>query len=185
MAPYGGIGGCGAMAVALSGCLQNPDEGGAAGAGLEGYVDNAQSDDDGEVTILGAFGGVEQEAFEASVAAFEEESGIDIKYTADQDFTTTIKTRVGSGDSPDIGLFPQPGGIAEFVDDGAVQPIDTYLDYDALDDTLVPGFLDFARFNGRVYGAPDADGGQERRLLPEEGVGGGRLPRELRDATRT
>ena len=147
----------GLMAVgslALTGCLQNPDDSGAAGAGLEGYVDNAQTDGDGSVTILGAFGGTEQEAFEASLAAFEEESGIDVNYTADQDFTTTIKTRVQSGDSPDIGIFPQPGGIAEFVDSGSVQPIDTFLDYDALDDTLVPGFLDFARFNGRVYAAP-------------------------------
>jgi len=148
------IGTAAVMAVALSGCLQNPDENSASGAGLEGFVDNAQTDDDGEVTVLGAFGGVEQEAFEASVKEFEDESGIDVKYTADQDFTTTIKTRVGSGDSPDIGLFPQPGGIAEFVGDGAVQPVDTYLDYDVLNDSLVPGFLDFARFDGRVYAAP-------------------------------
>jgi len=142
------------LAVTLSGCLQDPDESSESGAGLEGFVDNSQTDDDGEVTILGAFGGTEQEAFEASVKEFEDESGIDIKYTADQDFTTTIKTRVGSGDSPDVGLFPQPGGIQEFVDSSAVQPIDSYLDYNTLDDTLVPGFMDFARFDGRVYAAP-------------------------------
>ncbi|WP_374456107.1 ABC transporter substrate-binding protein [Nocardioides sp.] len=142
------------LAVGATGCLQPSNGGAGAGAGLEGYVDNAQADGDGEVTVLGAFGGTEQEAFEASIKAFEDESGIDVKYTADQDFTTTIKTRVGSGDSPDIGLFPQPGGIAEFVEDGAVQPIDTFLDYDNLDRTLVPGFLDFARFDGRVYAAP-------------------------------
>jgi alpha-glucoside transport system substrate-binding protein len=142
------------VALGTAGCLQNPAGSGEAGAGLEGYVDNAQTDGDGTVRILGAFAGSEQEAFEESLAAFEEESGISVEYTGDQDFTTTIKTRVDSGDSPDIGLFPQPGGIAQFVDGGAVQPIDTYLDYDALDGTLVPGFLDFARFDGRVYAAP-------------------------------
>ena len=31
-------------------------------------------------------------------------------YTSDQDFTTTILLKVNSGDAPDIGLFPQPGG---------------------------------------------------------------------------
>lgn len=143
-----------AVAVLTTGCLQSPNEASGSGAGLEGYVDNSQSDGDQVVTVLGAFGGVEEDAFNDSLAAFEEESGIDVKYTADQDFTTTIKTRVGAGDSPDIGIFPQPGGLAEFVDSGDVQPIDTFLDYDALDDTLVPGFLDFARFNGRVYAAP-------------------------------
>ena len=147
--------GVGALtAFALSGCLQDPNESGSAGAGLEGYVDNASTDDDGEVTILGAFGGTEQEDFEASLEAFEEESGIDIQYTADTDFTTTIKQRVRSGDTPDIGFFPQPGGLLELAADGYVQPIDTFLDYDSLDDSLVPGFLDAARLNGRVFGAP-------------------------------
>lgn len=148
------VGGAGLIALALSGCLQNPNSTDGGSGGGEFVANNAQADGDGVVTILGAFGGDEQKAFEASVKDFEDESGIDIQYTADQDFTTTIKTRANSGDAPDIGVFPQPGGLAEFVDDDAVQPIDTFLDYDALDATLVPGFLDFARFNGRVYGAP-------------------------------
>ena len=104
--------------------------------------------------ILGAFGGDEQEAFEASLAEFEQSSGIDVQYVSDQDFTTTIKQKVNSGDAPDIGLFPQPGGLLEFAADGKVQPIDTYLDYDAIDRSLVPGFLEAARYKGRIYGAP-------------------------------
>ena len=64
--------------------------------------------------------------------SFEEESGIDIKYTEDTDFTTTIKTRVAAGDTPDIGFFPQPGGSARARRPTAtIQPIDTFLDYDA------------------------------------------------------
>ena len=77
-----------------------------------------------------------------------------MQYVSDQDFTTTIKQKVNSGDAPDIGLFPQPGGILEFAADNKVQPIDTYLDYDAIDRSLVPGFLEAARYKGRVYGAP-------------------------------
>ncbi len=140
-------------ATALTGCLQQPG-GGGSGEGLNGYVDNASTDGDNKVTILGAFGGVEAENFEKSLAQFEKDSGIDIAYTPDSDFTTTIKQKVRSGDTPDIGLFPQPGGLLELAGQGYVQPIDTYLDYDKLDSTLVPGFLDAARLNGRVYGAP-------------------------------
>ncbi len=142
------------VAVTTTGCLQSPNEGGAAAAGLEGYVDNAQPDGDGKVTVLGAFCGDEQKAFVGSLTAFEEESGIDIEYTCDSDYTTTIKTKVDSGDAPDIGFFPQPGGLFQFAEEGAVQPIDTFLDYDALDASLVPGFLESARYKGRVYGAP-------------------------------
>jgi alpha-glucoside transport system substrate-binding protein len=147
-----GIGTVGA--VLLTGCLQNPSQGSAAGEGLAGFVDNAEADGDGIVTILGAFGGQEAEGFEASMADFEEESGIDVQYTSDQDFTNTIRQRTGAGQAPDIAIFPQPGGLLEQAEAGFVQPIDSYLDFDALEDTLVPGFLEAGRMNGRVYGAP-------------------------------
>lgn len=150
-----GVAAVSAAVLALTGCLQNPNpSGGGGGGGLGGFVDGGTPDGDKVVTILGAFGGAEAEAFEASLAAFEQESGIDVQYTPDQDFTTTVKQRVNSGDSPDIGLFPQPGGLLEFAADGKVNPIDTYLDYDSLDGTLVPGLLESARYQGRVYGAP-------------------------------
>ncbi len=144
-----------ASTLLLSGCLQDPNGGGSAGAaGLDGYVDNNQTDDDKVVTILGAYGGDEQTNFEASLKPFEDETGIDIQYTSDTDFTTTIKSKVRSGDTPDIGFFPQPGGLLELAADGYVQPIDTFLDYDEIDRTLVPGLLESVRLNGRVYGAP-------------------------------
>lgn len=140
-----------ASALTLSACLQNPNPGGAGG----GFGGDAEPEEgDGVVTILGAFGGDEQALFEESIADFEAESGIDIQYVADQDFTTTILLRVNSGDAPDIGLFPQPGGVMQLAADGRIVPIDQFLDYDQLDSTLVTGFLDSARYQGRVYAAP-------------------------------
>ncbi len=146
-----------AAALVLTGCLQNPNAsggGGAGGGGAGGFIDGGTADGDKVVTILGAFGGDEEKNFNASLADFEKSSGIKIQYTSDQDFTTTIKQKVAAGDSPDIGLFPQPGGMLEFASQKKVWPIDTYLDYDKLQSTLLPGFLDAARYKGRVYGAP-------------------------------
>jgi len=146
---------CTTVVLLTAGCLQDPGgEGSSSGPGGEQFADGGSNDGDGAVEILGAFGGAEQEAFEASLKAFEDDSGIDVKYTASTDFTTIIKSRVQGGDTPDIALFPQPGGLTELAADGHIQPIDTYLDYDALDDTLVPGFFDSVRLNGRVYGSP-------------------------------
>ncbi|MDN5766420.1 MAG: extracellular solute-binding protein [Humibacillus sp.] len=146
-----------ATAALLSGCLQNPNAGaggeGGSGAG-GGFVSSGSTPNDKKVTILGAFGGDEEKFFNASLAEFEKTSGIKIEYTSDQDFTTTIKQKVNAGDSPDIGLFPQPGGILEFAAQKKLQPIDSYLDYDKLNNTLLPGFLDAARYKGRVYGSP-------------------------------
>ncbi len=143
-----------AAAVGLAGCLQNPNAGGGGGEGLGGFVDNSLADGDKVVTVLGAFGGGEEDLFNESLAEFEASSGIDVQYTSDNNFTTLIRARVNSGQAPDIGLFPQPGGLIEQAGQGKIQPIDTYLDYDALNSTLVPGFLDSARFKGRVYAAP-------------------------------
>jgi len=140
-----------AVALTLAGCLQNPEE----GAGTGGFDAGAEPEEgDGVVTIMGAFGGGEEELFNASLAPFEEESGIDVQYVSDQDFTTNILIRVDSGDPPDVGLFPQPGGVMQMAADGKVVPIDSYLDYDALQSSLVTGFLDSARYEGRVYAAP-------------------------------
>lgn len=142
-------------ALLMTGCLQNPNQGGGGSAdGGEGVVDNFESDGDQVVTILGAFGGQEQAGFELAIAEFEESSGIDVQYTPDQDFTNTIQLRTNAGQAPDIAIFPQPGGLLQLAAEGYIQPIDTYLDYDAMDSTLVPGFLDAARLQGRVYGAP-------------------------------
>ncbi|CUR55179.1 putative carbohydrate ABC transporter, substrate-binding protein [metagenome] len=140
--------------LATAGCLQQPGGNNGNGAGGEDVADNASSDGDKVVTILGAYGGDEQKNFEASLKPFEDESGIDIKYTSDTDFTTTIKQKVRSGATPDIGFFPQPGGLLELADQGYIQPVDTYLDYDALHKTLVPGLLESVQLNGRTYAAP-------------------------------
>jgi alpha-glucoside transport system substrate-binding protein len=146
---------CAAMMALTSGCLQDPNaSGGGSGSGISGTVDGGTADDDQVVTILGAFGGDDEKGFNASLKKFEDESGIDVQYTGDTDFTTTVKQKVNSGDAPDIGLFPQPGGLLELAADQKIQPIDSFLDYDSLDETLIPGFLDASRMNGRVYGAP-------------------------------
>jgi alpha-glucoside transport system substrate-binding protein len=138
-----------ALAVATSGCLQGGDDDGGSGGGSASGTAG-----DGTVTILGAFGGQEEEAFNASLEAFAEESGIDIQYTSDQDFTTTIRTRVNAGDAPDIGLFPQPGGLLEFAETGDITPIGDFLDQGALEETLIPGFLESVTTDEGTYGAP-------------------------------
>ncbi len=172
----------GGVAIAmtlLTGCLQNPNpSGGGGGAGLGGFVDGGSPDGDKKVTVLGVFGGDEEKNFLASLEAFEQSSGIDIQYTSDRDFATTIKQKVGSGDAPDIGFFAQPGGLIEMAAGGNIQPIDTFLDYDALDSTLVPGLLDSARYKGRVYGAPVKLAGKSLVWYPKKAYTDGGYPTE-------
>src|SRR5699024_4629547 len=106
-----------ATAAGLAGCLTNPadssgdGDGGGSGGGAAG---------DGVVTILGNFGGVEADGFNAALESFQEDTGITVEYTSDQDFATTIRTRASAGDAPDIALFPQPGGLLDLAAEGHV-----------------------------------------------------------------
>src|SRR5690625_3890629 len=101
-----------ATAAGLAGCLTNPadssgdGDGGGSGGGAAG---------DAVVTILGNFGGVEVAGFNAALDSFHEDTGISVEYTSDQAFATTIRTRASAGDSPDIALFPQPGGLLDLA----------------------------------------------------------------------
>ena len=71
--------------MALTGCLQNPNQTGGGGTteGGEWFADGGTPDGDKIVTILGAFGGDEEKYFNESVAEFEKSSGIDIQYVSD------------------------------------------------------------------------------------------------------
>lgn len=140
-----------AGALLLTGCLQDPNAGRGA-SGAAGLGEPAQGD--GVVEIMGAFGGDEAALFNESLKPFIEQSGIQVNYVPDSDFTNTIRVRATSGDMPDVGLFPQPGGVLSLAADGAIIPMDEFLDYDGLNSSLVSGFLDSSRYRGRVYAIP-------------------------------
>jgi len=62
---------------------------------------------------------------------------------------------MSGGQPPDIALFPQPGLLLDLAAQGDIVPIDGYLDVAALEETLIPGFLDAVTVDdGTIYGAP-------------------------------
>jgi alpha-glucoside transport system substrate-binding protein len=147
-----------AMCLLTAGCLQGGDDGGGNGGnGGDGGTAGAGGSEpgDGVVEIFGAFTGAEQDAFVEALKGFEDESGIDVKYTGNSDFTTFIRSRVTGGSPPDIALFPQPGLLLDLARKGDIVPIDEYLDVDELNETLIPGFLDAVTDDdGTIYGSP-------------------------------
>lgn len=141
------------VAMLTAGCLQGGDDGGGGGDG-GGSAGGTEAGDD-VVTIFGSPSGAEGENFEASLKPFEDETGIDIEYTSSSDFTTFIRSRVRGGETPDIALFPQPGLLLDIADGGDLVPIDDAVDIGALEESLIPGFLDSATGeDGEIYGAP-------------------------------
>jgi len=109
---------------------------------------------DGSIEIFGAFGGGEGDAFNDSLEAFREESGIDIEYVSSPDFTNAIQARVRGNDAPDIAIFPQPGLLVDLAESGDLVALDDVIDLDGLKETLIPGMVESTETDEGSFGVP-------------------------------
>jgi len=135
------------VALVASACLSE-EGGGGGGGGQTGGGDK-------QVEVLFGFGGDQSKGFQAGLKDFQQSSGITIKFSeASQSFDTVVRTRVAGNNFPDIALFPQPGVLLDIAKGGKVQDLSTLLSMDQLKSTLVPGELDAATSEGKVYGVP-------------------------------
>ncbi len=100
------------------------------------------------VTMTGPFVDEDAVKFNASIASFEEQTGIDIQYEGSKEFETTISIRVDGGNAPDIADFPQPGLLASFARAGKVVDVSTFLDMEKLQENYNQSWLDMATMDG-------------------------------------
>jgi alpha-glucoside transport system substrate-binding protein len=94
------------------------------------------------VTILGGFSSDDETKFLASIADFEEKTGIDIQYFPSTTFDSTISVRVDADDKPDIADFAQPGLLARFVEEGHIIDVRTFLSDEYLQGQYDQSWLD-------------------------------------------
>jgi len=104
------------------------------------------------VTVYGGFGGAQAEGFQAELDAFGATNGLSVKYTQLNAFDTDIRVKVKAGQAPDIGMWPQPGGLLEYA--SVLEPLDNLVDLKAIKGTLVPGWDTLAVKGGKTYGLP-------------------------------
>ncbi len=102
----------------------------------------------GTVSVAVTWSGDELQAFEDTIAVFEEQSGIDVQVESiGRDISTILTTRVAAGNPPDVSALPNPGQMQEFAEKGALV---------SLNDSIVAdhpqAFVDLASVNGNVYG---------------------------------
>ncbi len=100
------------------------------------------------VSMSGPFEDEDAVKFNNSIAAFEEQTGIDIQYEGTKEFETTISVRVDAGDPPDIADFPQPGLLANFVAAGKVVDMSAYLSTEYMEGQYLQSWLDMATMEG-------------------------------------
>jgi len=127
-----------------------PVEEGESAEAMGSYLDRANA---GEfsgtaVTVLGVMVDEEAVKFEASVAPFEEATGIDVQYEGTKEFEPQVTVRIQAGDPPDIIDFPQPGFLSNFVANGDVIDVTSFMDMDTLQGNYIQSWLDMATMPG-------------------------------------
>jgi alpha-glucoside transport system substrate-binding protein len=100
------------------------------------------------VTVDGPFADADAVRFDQSMVAFEEATGIDVQYIGGKEFEASISVRVDAGDAPDIADFPQPGLLANFVRDGKVVDVNSFIPQEYLESVYNQSWLDMAAMEG-------------------------------------
>jgi alpha-glucoside transport system substrate-binding protein len=110
----------------------------------------------GSVNVLSLWGGSEEAAFKAMLAAFTTKTGITVNYEADrQTYSTTLQSRITGGNPPDIAIIPGIGFLRRFVKDGALKKIsDMGIDVTALPQAYPEGFLGAGTVDDTLYALP-------------------------------
>ena len=132
----------GVLAFAAAGCGGDDDGGGAEGS----------EDVTGSISTMGTWAGPEQESFEAVVAGFNElYPNVTVKFTSGgNNLAPLLSTAVQGGNPPDIACIAQPGLMAQFAEQGAIQPIDDLRD--AIVDNFGEAVADAGAVDGTQYG---------------------------------
>lgn len=105
-----------------------------------------------KVTIFGVAADEQARLFQREFDSFTERTGITVSYEGDKYFETIITTRVAGNNAPDIAQFYQPGLVADFVRQGKVIDLNTFMDREFLQRQYAQSFLDLATVDGKMAG---------------------------------
>lgn len=114
------------------------------------YGDNdLHSADAAAIDVFGPYLGVEANHFAAVLDAFTEQTGIEVRYTGSNDFSSDLRRRMSEITSaPDVAMVPQLGLVRDLVDTGLVASLD-----DATTAAIETNYTDATRMLGTIDGS--------------------------------
>jgi alpha-glucoside transport system substrate-binding protein len=105
------------------------------------------------IVVFGPYRGAEADRLVDSLEEYAENAGVEIRYTGSTDFVTDLRRRIESADAPDVALIPQPGLVAQLVDDGSIFPLDEPTTRQLVDNYDAE-VSEIAEFDGIDYAVP-------------------------------
>lgn len=93
-------------------------------------------------------------ALQDALTVFAEANEMTINYVGAREFEQQIRNQVGGGNPPDIGIFPQPGNVADFANSGDLieVPEDVVA---SVSENWGEDWLSFWQVDGVQYGIPN------------------------------
>jgi alpha-glucoside transport system substrate-binding protein len=143
------------LALIASACADDDDDDDASS-------DTTASDDGGgggdypdlegeEITVFGPEVETEQESLDDAFTEFEEATGAEVTVSGARSFETDIGSQVEGGSPPDVAMFPQPGGVANFAEDIVTIPDDVA---STVSENFDEGWTGLATIDGELKAIP-------------------------------
>jgi alpha-glucoside transport system substrate-binding protein len=104
------------------------------------------------VEMLGQWIDAEGKAFDESLQAFRDATGINVVYSGIANYETVLSVRVDGGLAPDVAEFAQSSKMRDFAADGKLIDLGTVLDADQVKKDYSQGFIDAGTADGKLYG---------------------------------
>jgi alpha-glucoside transport system substrate-binding protein len=107
------------------------------------------------IEVFSLWSGSEKAAFLNVTAAFEKQTGINVKYTDVRNFIPEITSRLAAGNPPDIAIVPRPGYIATLAKQGVLKQV-SKLGFSAsyVKARYGAAWTKYATVGGKLYGLP-------------------------------
>jgi len=143
------------LVLVLAACSSGDDPGSSgADPGSSGGTGADVEEGDGSIVVTSLWGGTEQEAFEAVLAAFTEATGIEAEYEANRtDYATVLRTRIQGGEPPDVAIIPGIGTLRSLAREGSLIPLSELGVAQAdIEGNYAPGILDVGVVDDELYG---------------------------------
>lgn len=139
------------IALVLAGCATPAEQ------SADGDAEAPAVATEGEVTITWwtESGGLPANVEEAFIQPFEEANpGIKLEIIPQESINDTLRTAIQAGEAPDILQTPGASFIAEFVDAGTVEVLDTYADDLGWEEKLLDWAYQSGQLGGNLYSIP-------------------------------
>jgi alpha-glucoside transport system substrate-binding protein len=140
-----------ALALVLSavaaGCGGDDDEDAGGDTGTETQAEAVS----GSISITTLWTGTEDDSFKAVIAGFNEQfPDVKVTHRPVEDVRPVLSTAIEGGNPPDLAALPNPGLMQDFVERGALKPIE--FARDTISENYTQSWLDLASVEDQLYG---------------------------------